>query len=244
MSAKFKKTIRYCGMVGLAALGAMAYAAGAAPIDISGPNGSIKVAVNVPDKGQITFNASLAGKKIFSESPLGLAMRVGGASKDVGKAVTLVKVQKESGDTTYKIFGNHAEARDHYNGAKIYLHDSSANMDFAVEFRVFDDAMAYRYLIPVIDTDYMVLSELSTWNFAEDCQVWFSTKYFEADIRKYDLKSVTEEWKVMPPLTAVLPDGAGYVTLMEANVVNYSGSVLKRSGELGLRISLRSLNKY
>ena len=242
LDRKFKTVVRYCMIVGFVVLASVSRAAGVAPIEITGPNGKIKVSVNVPEKGWIAFNASLAGKPVFVDSPLGFVIGLGGRKTiEPGKSVTLVKVEKESGDTTYKIFGNHAEARDHYNGVKIYLHDSSANVDFAVEFRVFDDAMAYRYFLPKAEKGfYRIVSELSTWNFVEDCKVWFATKYFEADIREYDLRSVTKDWKVMPPLTAVLPDGAGYVTLMEANVVDYGGSTLSRSGELGLRVHLRS----
>jgi alpha-glucosidase len=220
-------------IAGLAVAG-FAGASTGAPVKLRSPNGAVSAVVDVGEKGQLQYSVSLEGKPVFVDSPLGLVL----GGKKLGAAASIVKTSEESHKSSYKTRGCHAEALDHYKGAKISVHDARADMDFVVEFRVFDDAVAYRYVVPYPGREYSIDGELSAWKFADDCPVWSAAKNYEGNIGMKRLAEMGWNETLMPPVTAVLPDGRGYACILEANLVNYAGMVLRHPEKTMLGVSL------
>jgi alpha-glucosidase len=114
----------------------------------------------------------------------------------------------------------------------IFMRDSGAETDFSIEVRVFDDAVAYRYLLPKPKTEYDIGGELSAWRFAVRSRLWAAAgnDKYEANIRPYRLLNLPRE-NIYMPLTAILPDNLGYACLTEANLIGYPGSFLTRGDD-------------
>jgi alpha-glucosidase len=198
-----------------------------APVKLKSPDGSITAGVDIAENGQIKYSVSMSGKPVFADSEIGVKL----GDKVLGAAVKLLKVENISEKSRYKTRGWHTKGRNYYKGAVIYLHDSVLDMDFAVEFRVFNDAVAYRYVIEDPGHEYKITGETSSWNFARDCDLWSAERSYEGIITKVRLSSVGWNSTLNPPVTAVLPDGQGYVSILEANLTEYCGMKISHPGK-------------
>jgi alpha-glucosidase len=203
-------------------------------VKIESPSGRIMMSVSIPDGGKLTYDVSVNDKSIFAKSPLGISL----GRNVCGEKARFVREERKSEDSTYPARGVHALARNHYNEVDVFMHDSGAETDFSLEVRVFDDAVAYRYLLPKPKTGYNIGAELSAWRFAVRASFWAATgnDKYEANIRRYRLSSMPRE-NIYMPLTAILPDDLGYACLTEANLTGYPGSLLTR-GDDGRSIKL------
>jgi len=204
-------------------------------VNVKSPDSNIEATVSIPDNGKITYEINFYGKRIFTNSQMGIILSKG----DIGTKTTFIKEERCSANTVYKTRGVHSEAHNHYNAVSLFLHDETTQTDFTIELRVFNDAVAYRYILPEKQVPYEIKGELSCWCFAFDCPAWCSTAGYEGNIRKYQLSSLLGE-KVFPPITAVLPGGDGYVCLTEANLVGYSGATFISPEKLKLQIALNA----
>jgi alpha-glucosidase len=216
------------------AIAMLASVSGAAPIELKSPDGSVSASVDISENGQLEYSANMSGKPVFAASELGLQLD----KKVLGSAVKLIKTEKESEQSEYRTRGWHTKARNCYNGAMIHLHDSGVDMDFAVEFRVFDDAVAYRYVVPYPGHNYKITGEKSSWNFDRDCALWSAAGSYEGIVTKQTLSSVGWNATLYPPVTAVLADGLGYASILEANLTEYSGMRLRHPGKNVLQATL------
>jgi alpha-glucosidase len=197
-------------------------------VKIESPSGRIKMSVSVPENGKLTYDVSVRDKAVFSKSPLGINL----GRSVCGDKVKFVREERKFEDSTYPTRGVHALAHNHYNEVDIYMHDAGADTDFTLEVRVFDDAVAFRYLLPKPKTEYNIGGEASAWRFAVRCHLWAAVgnDKYEANIRPYRLLSLPRE-NIYMPLTAILPNNLGYACLTEANLIGYPGSCLTRGAD-------------
>jgi len=203
-------------------------------VKIESPSGRIKMSVSVPENGKLTYDVTVRDKAVFSKSPLGINL----GRSVCGDKVKFVREERKSEDSTYPTRGVHALAHNHYNEVDIYMHDAGADTDFTLEVRVFDDAVAFRYLLPKPKTEYNIGGEASAWRFVGN-RIYFwaavGNDKYEANIRKYRVSNMPRE-NIYMPLTATLPNNLGYLCLTEANLTEYSGSLLTRGAD---RMSIR-----
>ncbi len=115
---------------------------------------------------------------------------------------------------------------------------------YSLQFRVYDDGVAYRYIVPGQGVQH-VDGESSSWKIMAGSKTW----YFERLARGWKLKSYAGEWlctdietletaspaKVGPvqgtPLVFKLPQKLGYAVITKAACYNYSGMRLKAIGD-------------
>lgn len=151
-----------------------------------------------------------------------------------GKGNILKQIEKSEKKEVYATRGFHLKAQNHY---REYTYTIDGDQDFVFQIRMFNDGMAYRYIVKKPGTN-TVNKELSSFRFPTDSKVW----YFERN-SDWKLKSYAGEWlktdanslykisKMGPiqgiPLVAELPESKGYALIAEADLKNYSGMRLE-----------------
>ena len=120
--------------------------AAAEPLAVRSPDGRLRVAVGLDDRGRPAFAVDRQGRRLLAGT-LGLDL-AGSGPLDAGFRV--VGSTRASVDSTYAIpVGKAASARDRHEELVIQLEEAAGphhRLDLA--FRAFDDGAAFRYQIP------------------------------------------------------------------------------------------------
>src|SRR5438309_8081351 len=107
---------------------------------------------------------------------------------------------------------------------------------YTLEVRVFNDGVAYRHVIPGEENTSRAPDEYSTFFIPNDSTLWYgglADGHYETEFVKKSISEVhAGEW-AGPPLTFQLPLDAGYASITEASLVNYSGMGLEADGRRG-----------
>src|SRR5262249_13323864 len=153
---------------------------------------------------------------------------------DLTGGVEVGKVEPYRVDETYPWHGVHARAVNRCNGATIPVKHVNSNTRYTLEARAFNDAVAFRFTAPGADRP-RVPDEATTFVLPAGSTVWYhglEGHYEGVHVRK-DVAAIKDgEW-VAPPMTYKLPGGAGYASITEAALVNYSGMALQADGRRG-----------
>ncbi len=134
----------------------------------------------------------------------------------------------------------HSTAINRCNGAKISLVHDLSFTGYTLEVRAFDDGVAFRHIIPGEESDQRVPDEFSTFIIPAGSTVWYADMdgHYESEYQKKDISKVQSGQWAGPPVTIKLPGGAGYASITEANLVNYSGMGLEADGRRGWIVGL------
>jgi alpha-glucosidase len=195
------------------------------PIDLTSPNGELKVAVTLGDK--IYYTVSAAGKDLLTKNHLGLALKDG----VLGENPKLTGTKKGKGDETIKpyIALKYSTVKSVYNSLLLTFKGN-----YAVEFRAFDDGVAYRFITSK-KGDVEVLNEDFSINFPEDYLVnlqqasGFKTSY-EENYTHIPASNWTESSK-MSTLPVLIDTKNKYkILISESDLSDYPGMFLKGTG--------------
>ena len=130
------------GLLVLVGLFALPDALVAETFSVSSPDGKISAAVHFTE-GVLTYSVQRSGRNIVDESPLGLKT----ASVDLTEGLTFVSKATASVDTPYDLpVGKQTHYRDHCNILSVVT--EKGGMRQTVQFRLYDDGFAFRYIIP------------------------------------------------------------------------------------------------
>jgi len=131
---------------------------------VQSPNSQLQLEIYLRD-GRPHFRVLQQGKTILTHSPLGLTF----ADESVSGEYVLETIA--SGEITSRwqpVWGKRSTVRNHYHYREIGLQDK-----LAVEFRVYDDAIALRYKTSADSSSSRILQrELTTLNFVSDPICW------------------------------------------------------------------------
>ncbi len=204
-------------------------------IVVASPDGRITFAL-LPNAERLTFKVTAGDKTVIEPSPLALNLD----GFDLSSGVVFAKLERSTIDESYPWRGAHATAISRCNVARISLTHDLSFTDYMIEVRAFDDGIAYRHIVPGDAKISRVPDERSAFILPSGATVWYGgiDGHYETD---YQRKSIDEiaagEW-AGPPLTAKLANGAGYVAITEANLVNYAGMGLEADGRRGWIVGL------
>jgi alpha-glucosidase len=197
-------------------------------IDLASPNGQIKVAITLGDK--IYYTISGNNTDLLTRNYLALNLRTG----KLGENPKLTSTKKTRGDETIKPYMpiKFSTVRSIYNDLLLTFKG-----DYAVEFRAFDDGVAYRF-ITTKKGDVEVLNEDFAINFPEDYLLnlqqanGFKTSYEE----NYSHIS-SAGWKAedkMSTLPVLIDTKKQYkILISESDLSDYPGMFLKGNGANG-----------
>lgn len=194
-------------------------------INLTSPNGELKVSINIGDK----IYYSIAGKnqELLSKNLLSLTLR----DELLGQNAKLISSKKTKGEEIIKPYVSlkFSAVKNNYNGLLM-----SFKGNFSIEFRAFDDGIAYRF-ITTKKGDIEVLNEQFAINFPKDYLLHiqqnngFKTAYEES---YKHIESTT--WKPadkMANLPLLIDTKNQYkILISESDLSDYPALFLKSSG--------------
>lgn len=126
----------------LAALAILPGAARADEFRVSSPDGKITATVTL-DEGQLSYTVHKDGRLLVAPSPLGLKT----TNVDFTQGLNLVSSDTAVIDDPYTLpVGKQSQYRDHCHMLSVVTERSSLRQ--TVQFRLYDDGFAFRYVIP------------------------------------------------------------------------------------------------
>ncbi len=126
----------------LAALVMLPAAMRAEDYSVSSPNGQITATVSLTE-GKLTYRVHKDGRLLVADSPLGLKT----AAADLTEGLGLVSSDTLVVDTTYSLpVGKRSLYRDHCHMLSVAT--QRGNVWMTVQFRLYDDGFAFRYVLP------------------------------------------------------------------------------------------------
>jgi alpha-glucosidase len=231
---------RVCGFssVVVAAIGAWgavssrgAKAGSPAPeaFEIASPNGQVKFVLS-SDGGRLAFEASFGGRPIIERSP----MRIMVDGEPLCEGVEFDDSESYEIDEQYPWRGVHSTAVNRCNGIKVRVKHKASGAVYVIDARAFDDGVAFRHIIPPSQSDAKprVPDEATEFTLPAKSRVWYHDLegHYEATYDSRLVEQVDEGQWIGPPMTFELPGGAGYASITEAALTNYSGMALQAVG--------------
>lgn len=198
-------------------------------LDLQSPNGNIEVSLNVSDK--IYYSVSANHEPLLVKNFLQMGLK----GETLGKNPKLADVRRGSADEMIKpyISLKFSAVRNHYNSLLLNFKGG-----YAVEFRAFNDGVAYRFITAKKDS-IEVLNEEFAVNFPSDYLLnvqqpgGFKTAYEE----KYSTVG-SKEWKPsdkMSALPVLIDTKKQYkILISESDLSDYPGMFLKGTGDNGI----------
>lgn len=186
----------------------------------SSPNNKVHAFLKLNANGDLGYAVFNRSNLVLYDSRMGIT--VDGFAYGTGAQ------QASLSEASYQGFnfptrGNHRYALNQYNRYELTTTHASGHQ-LVIQIRVYDDAFAYRYVIPGEGMP-TVTEEASEWNTPPESQIWttFNTQdlpyegwYLKFDPTPYD-------GPVIGPVTVELPYSTGYAVLTESGLHDYSG---------------------
>jgi alpha-glucosidase len=220
---------------------ALALAAPAAAQDslrVVSPDGRNAVTVHVHEGG-LYYSLRRDGQNVLLPSRLGFAFR--GADSLLGGLRIAGSARATVDETWTQPWGETARVRDHHNELRVQVtEDRAPNRRFAVVFRAFDDGIGFRYELGEGFGDFLMDEELTEFALADNARAWWiPSNRSEPDRQEilYSSSPVSRLDSVHTPLTLQMSNGT-QVVIHEANLVDYAGMYLARTGNRTLRSTL------
>ena len=220
--------------------------------DVASPNGRQTARVVVSAEGgctRISYSTSLDGRPVILPSALDLGIDNHVWEMATGKravrrterwfdGLVLDGSEVSSRDTVWhNPFGERSEVRDAYNGLILHFKkDDSSLCKLDIEFRAYDEGIAFRYLLPMHpDALYhRVKADNTEFAFPAGTQAWYHL-WAQSTFERMPLKDWVDECE--RPLTLELPGGL-YAAVGEAGVVDFPRGKLRLARPNVLAVAL------
>ncbi|WP_106640044.1 glycoside hydrolase family 97 protein [Allosphingosinicella vermicomposti] len=199
------------------------------PAKVSSPDGRLTVIVETSGEGRPDYQVLRDGKPVIGQSRLGFLLT--DATK-LERYFTISDVQIRAADTTWEQpWGESRYVRDHHNEMRVRLTEGGElKRQLDVVFRVYNDAVGFRYEFP--DQPQLrqvnISEELTEFNVAEPGTAWWipagEWNRYEYLYNKTPLAEVSQ---AHTPIT-VKTDSGLHIAFHEAALVDYSSMWLRR----------------
>ncbi len=194
------------------------------PITVKSPDASIQFSLHT-ENGKLTYSVDFHRKKVIEQSSLGILVN----GKDITENTSAGKVQQSKRmEDVYAVRGVHSRAWNKYTDAII------AFGRFKLQVRVFNDGVAFRYIISNKDSA-VVEKEYTSFAIPAGSIVWSQSniKYYEGRYSKKLIDTVKTGELIGPPVTVELPGNAGYAAITEGGLTDFAGmSLIVNSGRI------------
>lgn len=190
---------------------------------VSSPDGQTSVIFRLSDEGAPEYSIVKSGKPIIDFSPLGFLTEELSLAKDFSITGTKKNAHTSVWET---VWGEERLIQDHHNALVIRLqHESGLRMD--IEFRVFNDGFAFRYIFPEQHQNQLTITdELTAYRFTQAAEAWsipWRTEYYEGLWSKRPIAPHATSYTtdtLCSPITIEFEDGS-YGFLHEAALTDY-----------------------
>ncbi|RAR70696.1 glycoside hydrolase family 97 protein [Flavobacterium aciduliphilum] len=207
--------------------------------DIESPSKKITLHFAISSTGVPTYSVSYSGKKIITESTLGILLK---GEKSLDNHFTLIQQDNKSVDEPWNpVLGEQKTIQNRYHQVTFFLLQNETNRKMNICFKIYDEGVAFRYEFPKQENlNYFVISEEHTqfnltgnhktfWlpgDFDSQEYPYTESKFSDINTDLVDknngigLKSIAGNFVVQSPLMMKSNDGI-YINIFEAAVVNY-----------------------
>ncbi|MEO5565012.1 MAG: glycoside hydrolase family 97 catalytic domain-containing protein [Chitinophagaceae bacterium] len=204
---------------------------------VESPNGKIRFVFESKDN-KIGYSIFFNNNSVITFSSLGLIIN----GKTWGDDFVIGKASRYSKNETYPFRGIHSKGVNHFNAANVSL--TTSNASFVFEVKVFNDGVAFRYVVPVKDSS-VVEQDNTSFVLPAESIVWSqsNTTYYEGRYDKKIIDTVRAGERMGPPVTIELPRQQGYACITEGGLTDFAGMSLITAGERILRANLAGATK-
>ena len=208
------------------------------------PDGRLEITFGTTQKdqpaaqnGQLVYSVTFEGKPLIERSALRLDFQ---GQPPLGADVRIVNTVASEADSTYRLVtGKVASVRDRHNELRVELEESSGlKRKLTVEARAFDDALAFRYVVPRQSTmsDFLLLKEGTEFRISKDAVSYalvlpnFRSMY-ESEFLKLPVSAFSNQGGVASSVLLGLPllmevPGVAWLAITEADVRDYPAMYL------------------
>jgi alpha-glucosidase len=185
----------------------------------------------VVEAHQLTFSVGFKGVAVIEPSPIRIIV------DDVAlcEGVEIGDGESYEIDEQYPWRGVHSLAKNRCNGTKVRVKHRASGTTYVLDIRVFDDGVAFRHILPSppANSGPRTPDEATAFTLPQGSRVWFHDLegHYEATYENQLAEDVDKGQWIGPPMTVELADGAGYASITEAALVNYSGMALQADGD-------------
>lgn len=141
---------------------------------LDSPDDLLTVSITQADNGELMYCLYADNKMVIDSSRLGYRLKSGKEFPSSGWKI--VKGEKTSVDNEWHpVWGKRSVVPDMYNQLTLFLEDETSQSglnSLALEFRVYNDGLAFRYVIPQ-GVDEAAECELTQIKFPTDPTAWF-----------------------------------------------------------------------
>ena len=234
-SKEMVHTIKITLVIAMLSVASAAVCPADGAVEFKSPNGKVVAKVRVGKGGRLTCSLDRGGAAVLGASPMGVTVD----KTDLGAGVTLGKPTASSIDETYPWRGVKSRAVNACNTFALPITHTASKLTWTLEARLFDDGLAYRYVIPG-KGERKVAAEATAWMLPKDSHVWYqpNTSSYEGSYNRKAPADIplTRTWRkktypaaMGPPITIELADGT-HAAITEADVQGYSGMTIKPTG--------------
>ncbi len=209
-----------------------AQTAAAASLKVASPDGQIVFQLfdGQPPSG-LRYAVQFHAKPMIAESNLGLEVE---GQPALGPGMQNSGAETGAVDETYTIpVGKTRSVRDHYNSLRAGYEDATGRK-LQIEVRVFDDGVAFRYVVPEQPAlkQVRITREDTGFTFVKDATTYplILTGYhssWEDEYQQRQVSGLHADWVVGLPLLTEEP-GIGWLAITEADIDNYAGMYLRK----------------
>ena len=190
-----------------------------------------------PDQNKLFYSVNYKGKIIIDTSFLGLLA----SEFDLSENNELINWKLSSTNEEWSpVWGQKRKITNEYNQISIFLKHKQSKIKFSLDFRCFNDGIAFRYIIqdsPGYDSIH-IIDELTTFNIPGSPVLWsipaFKPLKYELLYRKTGLDLIDT---VHTPLTMEIEDSI-FISIHEANLNNYASMTMFYRGDQLLETEL------
>jgi alpha-glucosidase len=198
------------------------------------PNGAIRFIVSASG-GNLNYRITFLNKPVIEPSAMDLKVD----AVNLCKNAQIIRFEKYQIDETYATRGVHSMATNRCNGTVINLR-SESGIEYQLDVRVFNDGVGFRFIVSGYADQVRTPDESTVFTIPEGSTVWFHDLYwhYEGIYAKKAISELTIGEMAAPPVTFILPDGAGYASITESALINYAGMALQAKGNHELAMKL------
>ena len=204
------------------------------------PDGNIRVNVGVNEAKVLNYSIRFHNESVILNSALGIILN----SDTLGNDVKVESVAETRVSSEYITRGFHNRAVNKYNQYEFKL--KSDDRTWNLQMRIYDDGVAYRYIIPASGLNY-VKKELSSFRVPVQIPVWYFERNSDWKLKSYagvwtktlsdSLSRISSQGPVQGPVILYELPGDKYMAITEAALYNYSGMRLKANEDASLDVN-------
>ena len=190
---------------------------------------------------QLVYSVTFHGKPLLTQSALQLELQ---GARPLGANVQIVSQTPSQADDTYKLVtGKASVVRNHYNALRLDTEETSGlRRQLQIEARAYDDAIAFRYVVPEQNAlrEFRLAKENTEFRISKDATTYalvlphfrtmYESEYIKLNASAFsNANGLSRKVLIGLPLLMQVP-GVGWLAITEADMRGYSAMYLENPG--------------